>query len=221
MVYTGSTRKRTFLSELARNGWGRVFSLTVEPATPQPGEPWLCDNGVYAACARCVEWDDCLYQERLERADAECHPASVLVLPDVVGDAVASNRRSLQWLFRMPAGWPLYYVLQDGMDERDLHGLDEHLSGLFLGGTDRFKLQADRWCRVAHERGLLFHYGRAGTVHKVRHAQDIGADSLDSAFPLWTQERFAKFVRVVTGRDCDAQMEFAFGRMEEADHDEG
>lgn len=215
MVYTGSTRKRTFLSELARNGWGRCFSLTVEPAKPQTGEPWLCDNGVYAAYAQRVEWDGGLYQERLERAEAECHQASVLVLPDVVGDAAASRQRSLQWLYRMPAGWPLYYVLQDGVMERDLRGIDEHLTGLFLGGTDRFKAEADRWCMVAHERGLQFHYGRAGTLNKIRHAQRIGADSLDSAFPLWTQERFERFVRVVTYAEHDAQTEIEF-EMEEA-----
>jgi hypothetical protein len=220
MVYTGSTRKRTFISVLARNGWGRCFSLTVEPAKPQTGEPWLCDNGVYAAYSRGSEWDGDTYQERLERAETECHPASVLVLPDVVGDAVASKQRSLQWLFKMPSGWPLYYVLQDGVMERDLRGLDEHLTGLFLGGTDRFKAKADRWCRVAHERGLLFHYGRAGTVHKIRHAQRVGADSLDSAFPLWTQERFERFVRVVTGAECEAQTEIEFELEEAAKSDE-
>jgi len=122
------------------------------------------------------------------------------VLPDVVADAQASLRRSIRWLYKMPSGWPLYVAVQDGMVPHDLRGISEHVTGVFLGGTDRLKLDAGYWCTWAHNNGLLFHYARAGTIAKVQHAQRIGADSLDSCFPLWTERRFNTFIAAVTGQ---------------------
>jgi len=63
-------------------------------------------------------------------------------------------------------------------------------TGLFLGGTTPFKNTAPIWRDLSHELGILFHYGRAGTKHKIRHALKTGVDSMDSAFPLWTKERW-------------------------------
>jgi len=82
----------------------------------------------------------------------------------------------------------------------------EGIRGIFLGGTSRFKATAGEWCRWAHEHHLLFHYGRAGTEEKVRHALDVGADSLDSAFPMWTLERFQLFVRWVHMGPCQGDL---------------
>jgi hypothetical protein len=57
------------------------------------------------------------------------------------------------------------------------------------------KLQAADWCGFAHRMNLRLHYARAGTERKVRHAKEIGADSIDPTFPLWTKQRFYRFVR--------------------------
>jgi hypothetical protein len=45
---------------------------------------------------------------------------------------------------------------------------------------------------------MQLHYARAGTPAKVKHARDSGADSIDSAFPLWEQSRFEEFVKAAS-----------------------
>jgi hypothetical protein len=62
-----------------------------------------------------------------------------------------------------------------------------------LGGTDRFKLTAYCWSRLGRFADKAFHYGRAGTLRKIRHAYAVEADSLDSNFPLWTVDRMRVF----------------------------
>ncbi len=42
---------------------------------------------------------------------------------------------------------------------------------------------------LAHRYGLKAHYARCGTRRKIRRAVGIGADSGDSAFPLWIKDR--------------------------------
>lgn len=70
----------------------------------------------------------------------------------------------------------------------------DHFRGIFLGGSARWKAEtAPRWRAWCAERGLELHYARAGTPEKARYAAQVGADSLDSAFPLWTTERFECF----------------------------
>lgn len=66
-------------------------------------------------------------------------------------------------------------------------------AGIFLGGTDRFKATAPFWAALAHRHGKKFHYGRAGTLRKMLHARQSGADSCDSAFPIWKAERLAQY----------------------------
>ena len=73
-----------------------------------------------------------------------------------------------------------------------------HLSGILLGGTSRWKVaNARRWRRWCRKRRLDLHYARAGTPAKVRFAMEVGVDSIDSAHPLWTEERFERFADVI------------------------
>jgi hypothetical protein len=97
------------------------------------------------------------------------------------------------------------FALQEGMTpdhvSQWLDDWDEFdqvlcIDTLFLGGGDDFKKLAPCWARLAHSRGIKLHYARAGTPDKVSRAIDAGADSLDSAFPLWRQDRFEAFVEL-------------------------
>ena len=76
---------------------------------------------------------------------------------------------------------------------QDVLSVIGNYDGLFLGGTDAFKLTARDWCGLAHRNNKKFHYARAGTINKLQHAIRIGADSLDSSFPLWTKVRLLLF----------------------------
>ena len=77
----------------------------------------------------------------------------------------------------------------------------DKFAGLFLGGTDKFKATAYYWRELSHKYGKRFHYGRAGTRRKILHAVESGADSADSAFPLWTTERLLQTVGFLVGRN--------------------
>ncbi len=74
--------------------------------------------------------------------------------------------------------------------------------------SDRFKATAYRWRVLAHSCGIKFHYGRAGTPAKLLAAYNCGADSCDSAFPLWTSERMKLFVWRWQGLGMQSVMEY-------------
>jgi hypothetical protein len=99
----------------------------------------------------------------------------------------------VNWLKRLPSSWPWYLAVQDGMTPDAVLEVVHLFAGIFLGGTDRFKLTAYRWSRLARFADKAFHYGRAGTLRKIRHAYAVEADSLDSNFPLWTVDRMRVF----------------------------
>ena len=133
------------------------------------------------------------------------------VVPDIVAGGQRSLDFSLGWVMRLPHSWPWYLAVQDGMETNNVEDSLHLFSGIFLGGTDRFKRTAYRWCHLAHSHQKRFHYGRAGTIAKLVHAKKIGADSLDSAFPLWTSERLEVFANMA--EHISPQMELALNAL--------
>jgi len=120
------------------------------------------------------------------------------VAPDVVCGGLRSLEFSLAWLARLPP-WPWYLAVQDGMGVDDVEAAIHLFDGIFLGGSDDFKWTARYWCDLAHAHGKKFHFARAGTLKKVTFARRIGADSCDSAFPLWSMRRFEQFLAAWKG----------------------
>lgn len=190
-VYVGDTGKREWVERLRAIGWGRVFVDTIRE--PYPGEGWMLDNGAFKWWKQGKAFPEDVFLRRVTAALLKPPPRAA-VLPDRVGEGVRSLEYSLSWLPRLPAEFPWYLALQDGMTEEDLLPHVGKVRGLFLGGTDRFKRQAPQWCEFAHSVGLPFHYARAGTVPKFMAAVACGADSLDSSGPLWGEEFFRRFI---------------------------
>jgi hypothetical protein len=197
-VLVGDTRSRRIVRQLEAAGWGRMC-LRDKP-DPYDGEPWGYDNGAFVAWVSGKPWDGDAYLRRLERAYTKGRPM-LAVTPDRVADP-SSLEFSLSWLERLPADWPWYLAVQDGMvpGRVDL----APFSGVFLGGSNRYKGTAPAWRAAAHAAGLPFHYGRAGTLRKLEHARQAGADSIDSAFPLWSVDRLQLFMQ--QWRDGSPQM---------------
>lgn len=164
-----------------------------EPPKPYPGEPWGFDNGAFKDWCDKVPFNEKRYMQALERARNAPTPY-LAVVPDLVGRGAESLNFSLRWIAKQSLypDWPWYLALQDGMTQEDVRPIVGLFAGLFLGGTDAFKKTAAEWCEFAHAHGLKFHYARAGTERKIRHAITIGADSLDSSFPLWTLDRIRR-----------------------------
>ena len=198
-VLVGDCSGEKQVTKIKQNGWGRMVCQNL--IYPFDGEPWGFDNGAYVDWVRDRPFDEVKYMARLWRVYAYGRPY-LAVVPDIVGKGKESLEYSMWWRPRLPDSWPWYLAVQDGMEVEDVAKvLDNRFAGVFLGGTDFFKKRAEEWCRLAHRKQKLFHYGRCGTPRKVRHAKRIGADSIDSSFPLWTNERWDEFERTVFERN--------------------
>jgi len=163
--------------------------------TPQPynGESWGFDNGAFSYWRNGRQFDEDGYRRRLDKAEKIGVPYMAIV-PDMVAGGIVSLEFSEQWFEKLPNTWPWYLAVQDGMEILHVEPILGKYSGIFLGGTLRFKSTALKWCEMAHRRGKRFHYGRCGTPKRVEHARFVGSDSLDSSFPLWTKERMSYFI---------------------------
>jgi hypothetical protein len=194
LVLVGDTRSKTNLEILQANDWGRMV-VTKRPA-PYPFEKWGFDNGVFAAWLKGLPFPETDFLRRLEVAEKVNSEPYIAVTPDIVAGGCMSLQFSTSWRMshRLPSSWPWYLAVQDGMTPDDVKPHLHLYAGLFLGGTNRFKATAYRWRVLAHQHRMKFHYGRASTPGKLVSAFKCGADSVDSAFPLWTAERMRIFV---------------------------
>lgn len=181
--------------------------FVVRRPSPFPFEAWGFDNGAFVAFCKGLPFPESDFMRRLEQAQSVNSDPYMAVCPDIVAGGCTSLQFSASWMLsRKLPDWPWYLAVQDGMAVSDVEPYLHLYQGVFLGGTDKFKLQALRWCDLAHAHQLPFHYARAGTLRKMEHAFKVGADSLDSSFPLWSVERMKRFIWAVEG--IGSQMEF-------------
>lgn len=195
-VLVGDTRSTALLAELKALGWGRMFAES--HPTPWENEPWGFDNGAFAAWQRGQAFPEDRFLRRLDAAEGKALRPYLAVVPDKVAEGNWSLEFSLDWLPKLPSDWPWYLAVQDGMDPAEVERELGPFAGIFLGGTTRFKSTAATWRQMAHRNHRMFHFARAGTPNRIQHAAIVGADSLDSSFPLWTNERFREFVQMLT-----------------------
>jgi hypothetical protein len=195
MVYVGESCSKKALDRMRALGWGQC--CTAGPTAAQE-LPFLFDNGAWPAFCEGKPFPEAKFFGRIERAYDRGQRPDFIVLPDVVANATATFELSSRWHPMLPVEWPKYLALQDGMEQWRVGAfLQAHIcAGLFLGGTDWFKNNHARsWCDFAHERGLKFHYARAGTPRKFEHAIVVGADSLDSSRLSRDGRRWSDFAR--------------------------
>ena len=175
------------------HGWGEMYVYS----RPRENFAWSgFDNGAYLDWINERPFDETRYRMALDIAMSIGIPY-MAVVPDLVTGGDDSLEFSMRWLDKLPAYWPWYLVLQDGMRTERVEAVLHLFHGLFLGGSDQFKASAQHWCNLAHFHGKRFHFGRAGTESKLKTAINIGADSLDSGFPLWTIERMRRMEYLV------------------------
>lgn len=145
--------------------------------TIQP-EWWLCaDNGCfgrgYPGDAAWWAWLQTLPADRCRFA----------VAPDVVGDAEATEARSLPWLSRIRSlGIPAAFVAQDGLENLTVPW--DEFDVLFVGGSTEWKLgrHARGIVRQAKARGKQVHMGRVNSFTRLRYATAIECDSADGTY---------------------------------------
>lgn len=205
--------KSRLIPDLQRYGWGRMWA-SYGPAWSYDGEPWGFDNGAWSAFTKQTPFDGERFQRRMQRAIQKAvYPPAVAVVPDIVQGARDSLVFSLEWLSRCNAEWPWFLAVQDGLTQRDVEPVVERFDGLFLGGSDELKGAAARWCRLAHDYGRLFHFGRCNREQWIRNAIEIGADSIDTTRPIRAATggepaAYRRFIQLVTGQCPQKSFEF-------------
>jgi hypothetical protein len=203
LVFLGDTRSRALLGRVRPLGWGRLF-IDRRPDLA-PDEPWVLDNGAFRCWKSGEAFDWGRFLETVRRAQAELPEPYFAIAPDEVGGGAESLWWSVECVSRIAWEWPWYLPVQDGMDPDEVAELlPQYFAGLFLGGTDRFKVETGHvWAELCAEQGKPLHYGRAGTLRKLAHAIRLGCDSLDSAFPLWERARLEAFIAAWTAGHSD------------------
>jgi hypothetical protein len=190
-VYIGQARNAKMIEKLTAHGFGEC---TVRGELPPRRTPWFYDNGAFRDFTAGKPFSVAKYERDLERLPAMPTPPAFLVVPDVVAGGVESLEVSLAWLPRLRGLAPLFLAVQDGMSLDDVARVIEGFDGVFVGGSVPWKVRTGAaWVRFAHGLSKPCHIGRVGTIRRLRWARLIGADSIDSCFPLWTKARLARF----------------------------
>ena len=189
----------TMADRIQALGWGRMWIARGRNIYAYLGEPWGLDNGAFRDWREGVPFNGDAFLRSVDKALNEYEPPYLAVCPDIVGGGLESLDFSLGWLDRLPDHFPWYLAVQDGLAPADVEPHIHQFAGLFLGGTLAFKATAPTWRELATEHDKRFHYGRCGTLGRVRQAIHHGADSLDSAFPMWTRSRWNLFVDAING----------------------
>ena len=168
----------------------------IQPRNWVRAAPWVAARRPWAVDNDYKRFDQAAFRRLLEllRVDHP-DPASAgclfVAVPDVYSDWPATFRlwhewRDEVWSYNMP----LALVVQDGATIRDvpwrsfrtLRRDGGSFSGaIFVGGTTEWKFSDDAAAivREANRLGLWTHVGRVNGLAQLKHAQSIGADSVD------------------------------------------
>lgn len=216
-VYVGQTRGRRE-PEMTALGFGEMTQPSEWPPR-RTARGWAHDNAVFTSWKAGRPFDDGAFHEHLRqvvdavargwwdvsRSGSTAREAAVapdfLVLPDVVADGSASFRKSMEWLpWAEPTGWPLYFVVQNGMRAADVAAIMPDVDGLFVGGSSEWKwATAAAWGALCVDWDRPLHIGRVGTGKRARWAREIETClpglrlSVDSCIPLWSEDNMRRF----------------------------
>ncbi len=138
--------------------------------------PYALDNGAYTAFVKGLPFDTKGFLSLLEWATAFPSGPSWVVVPDCVGDAVATFEQWNHWEPRLrPTGTPLALAVQDGMSPQTVRRY-ANPDVIFVGGTTLWKWQTVwNWC---HE-FLRVHVGRVNVERRLWQCDKAGAESCD------------------------------------------
>lgn len=193
-VLVGEYPSRKIRAICRANGWGEM--CIYKPPRPEIFDISGFDNGAYLDWVNGRDFDEKRFCDALDVAIDVGIPY-LAVCPDLVARGLESLDFSMKWLDRLTTFYPWYLAVQDGMEPRHVEPVIHRFDGIFLGGSDSFKNEARDWCNLAHIHGKRFHFARAGTERKIKFALSIGADSIDSSFPLWNFQRINRMEYLV------------------------
>lgn len=148
---------------------GHLYSPGEGWKNPVKWLPYALDNGAYTG------FDEASFFKMLDAAKlaAPLRPRWVAV-PDVVGNREATLESWAKYWQRVADyGWPLAFVVQDGMSPADVPG---DAAIVFVGGSPTWKLRSlSEWAK-AFDR---VHVGRINTERLLWICDDLGIESVD------------------------------------------
>lgn len=141
---------------------------------PFPWLPYALDNGAFPAFTKGKAWDSGGFLRLLDRAAAAQQAPLWVAVPDVVADRRATLSAWELWAPRVRGyGWPLAFVVQDGMKPADVPA---DADVVFVGGTTTWKRRTvPMWCREF----TRVHVGRINTERWLWYCDHHGAESCD------------------------------------------
>lgn len=188
LIYTGNAYGDD-LEHVKRLGMGIMLASsasTYKPDKAHAAVPCALDNGAFQAWRRGFPFQADVFRATIAAAYKAGLTLDFIVCPDIV----AGGKRSLDYSIRWATGeletcGRLALAVQDGMTTQDVAEIGSaalaRFTHVFVGGTEDWKwTTAAEWVRWAHARKLRAHIGRCGTLDRLRYAQSIGADSVDS-----------------------------------------
>lgn len=104
----------------------------------RPWMPYACDNDAYTAFVKQQPWDEPQFFAMLDFCRMQPNKPIWVAVPDVVGKR---DETLLNWQLYAPKvaeyGWPLAFVVQDGMTPADV---PHNASVVFVGGINRMEM---------------------------------------------------------------------------------
>ena len=187
IAYSSWTGTRTTLDALRAAGWRLLMSpdtlhrckgKTAPTWTDGTPAPYALDNGAWGCFTRGVEFEADRFAWALERIGRE---ADWVVMPDSVGDKVATLKMATKWRQTL-AGYRYLFCVQDGMSAAEVRAAAKGAAGLFVGGSTEWKLQTmHKWAALARSQGMICHVGRVNSAKRIRRCHAAGVDSVDGS----------------------------------------
>lgn len=166
---------------MKKEGWGNLL-LANSFMYPKPNISWCLDNGAYSCWINKTLFNERLFRKSLIKIEKCVSYPDFIICPDIVAGGYDSLKFSLKWLHEIPAGYPIYLAVQDGMETNVISNYLDLFDGLFVGGTLQWKLKtSEEWIKLAHSVNIKCHIGKVGTFRRLVWAKNIGADSIDSS----------------------------------------
>lgn len=143
---------------------------------PFPEFPYVLDNGAWPAFVNGKPFDDAKYRALIRRAAGAPIAPKWIAVPDVVQDREATLESWHRWAGELhPFGWPLAFVVQDGMQKGDVPA---SAGVVFVGGSTDWKWETvGYWCKHF----ARVHVGRVNTENLLWQAHRAGAESCDGS----------------------------------------
>jgi len=183
LVVMPSNNTGSVVRDLSTRFPGRLAHLMTPGGWRRPFMPYALDNGAFGAYLSGKPFNRVAFGRLLAQALTwdgkgkanEWYPPLWVAVPDVVADARATIDAWAEWAPKLrPYGWPLAFVVQDGMVRQDV---PEDADYVFVGGTLAWK-----WTWVpafAAWFGKRLHVGRVNSPAALDWLDQLGVGSCD------------------------------------------